>query len=308
MKAYQSIDIVTASVQQLSTSQLAEKIAKGGREHGVVLLEDLDAECSPPYDQMRALSEKLEQDKALAARVNACYGKRQIYKDASLKAENRLEALNSVPGLVEELGEPFVKDKNFNYRCIDYFPVKKTGEDRHGVKKPLRCGEHRDFGSFALVFPDATPGLQVFMNGEWMSAPCATPRNNNVAILTFGWCAGISSNNALYPSLHRVVDDVFEEGVTVPRRTSAVFFVAPDMDLVLAPIKRNEKDVAPPQYNDNLRVWEFKRMIAPRWRKREGSDDNAEDGEGQVDPCRYPTQDEIVRDEYATEYNRVFAN
>jgi isopenicillin N synthase-like dioxygenase len=60
-----------------------------------------------------------------------------------------------------------VKDASYNYRMVDYYPRETNYIE--GIVAP-RCGEHRDFGSWTLVFPSKA-GFQVLMNGTWMDLP-----------------------------------------------------------------------------------------------------------------------------------------
>ena len=58
------------------------------------------------------------------------------------------------------------------------------------------------------------------------------------ALLLFGWCTQIRSNDRLHAAQHRVVDGPEPmEGGASARRTSAVFFVSPnDMQAPLHPV------------------------------------------------------------------------
>ena len=55
------------------------------------------------------------------------------------------------------------------------------------------------------------------------------------AVLVFGWCANVRSNDRVPAALHRVVDAAAGPDGVVPRRLSAVFFLAPAPDTVLEP-------------------------------------------------------------------------
>lgn len=55
------------------------------------------------------------------------------------------------------------------------------------------------------------------------------------ALLLFGWCANIRSNDRVPAALHRVVDAAAGPDGIVPRRQSAVLFLAPASDTVLEP-------------------------------------------------------------------------
>ena len=80
-----------------------------------------------------------------------------------------------------------------------------------------RCGEHRDFGFFTLIFP-SHEGFQVQVDGKWMDLEAL---EKETAILFFGWCTQIRSNGRVPAVLHRVMD---VGGVS--HRASAVLFCA----------------------------------------------------------------------------------
>ena len=54
-------------------------------------------------------------------------------------------------------------------------------------------------------------------------------------VLVFGWCANVRSNDRVPAALHRVVDAAAGPDGVVPRRLSAVFFLAPAPNTVLEP-------------------------------------------------------------------------
>lgn len=161
----------------------------------------------------------------------------------------RLAALKRVPNLEEKLGASFqtvltffeeieqqlipkVMDvvsivsgqdltachthNNNNFRINDYpahFPDNSA--------KERRCGAHRDFGTFTLMFPDGE-GLQLEREGGYVNLPGTTPQ------LFFGYCGAILSNGRLHAAKQRVIDTAPQENGLVARRNSLVFFVAPN--------------------------------------------------------------------------------
>jgi len=147
-------------------------------------------------------------------------------------------------------------DLNYNYRLVDYFP---TG----GNRNEIRCGEHRDYGTFTIIFQDDVGGLEVSDDcGRWTIVPPGK------VIFLWGWSATILSNGRLQAPLHRVVGDPFQV-----RRNSAIFFVAPDLDAQLKPrlVLPGEIPMYCPRVTDNLSVDQFKNWMGARWRIREGS-------------------------------------
>ena len=141
-------------------------------------------------------------------------------------------------------------DYDFNYRLIDYPATLKTNTDNP------QCGDHRDFGLFTLIFPNKS-GLQIeSANGVWHDVD-----NNGHAVLLFGWCAQILSNNKIMAVKHRVIKNNNE------RRNSAVLFVAPKDDTMLMPNFDNDEK---PKYS-MIGTSELKERMRNTWKMREGT-------------------------------------
>eukprot|EP00274_Cyanoptyche_gloeocystis_P004132 CAMPEP_0196653570 /NCGR_PEP_ID=MMETSP1086-20130531/3212_1 /TAXON_ID=77921 /ORGANISM="Cyanoptyche gloeocystis , Strain SAG4.97" /LENGTH=369 /DNA_ID=CAMNT_0041984845 /DNA_START=180 /DNA_END=1289 /DNA_ORIENTATION=+ len=184
---------------------------------------------------------------------------------------------------------PFHMDKNYNYRCIDYFPVEC--EAGHSSLLP-RCGEHRDYGTFTLIFQDQIGGLECKLGDTWIPVPAGE------VVLMWGWCSSIVSNDRIKAALHRVVAAPTSHGQgqgqvrVVPRRTTAVFFVAPDTTAPLRPVLKAPGE--PCNYDlglmESLTVAQFKNVIGKKWRRREGSDLDPEEDVGD----RFASQDQAV--------------
>ena len=112
---------------------------------------------------------------------------------------------------------------------VDY-PSRPSNIDEN---RGPRCGAHRDFGTITIIFPDDTSGLEVLLDEKkevWRPLDVSS----GSAILLFGWCANIRSNDRVPAALHRVVDAPGQNGI-VPRRISAVFYVAPSSNTALSP-------------------------------------------------------------------------
>ena len=85
-----------------------------------------------------------------------------------------------------------------------------------------RCGAHRDFGTFTLIFPDGTSGLEVLLDEDkeiWRPVDLSAADS---AVLLFGWCANIRSNGRVPAALHRVSD-----GFGCPKIQKSGFWFSP---------------------------------------------------------------------------------
>ena len=188
--------------------------------------------------------------------------------------------------------DEMLKDVFFNYRMVDYYPSGETKKEDEELEGP-RCGEHRDFGSFTLIYTNQ-PGLQIFQEPTktWVDIPNdANEQSHCSAILLFGWCTQIRSNGRIPAVLHRVVDD------TNARRVSAVLFTAPKhAETPLEPVVRPGEE---PRYISGVQVGQLRGNMARKWQCREGtiSPENAvlEEEEIRVQPHR-KTQDDVIRD------------
>ncbi|GAQ89516.1 2-oxoglutarate (2OG) and Fe(II)-dependent oxygenase superfamily protein [Klebsormidium nitens] len=201
----------------------------------------------------------------------------------------RLAALLRAPHLVEKLGAPLQSvlcffqeieqkvvpklmevtslvsghdlaachnQRNFNFRVVDY-----PEHVPKGSSKERRCGAHRDFGTFTIVFPDGE-GLQVEREGGYYNLPGDTPQ------LFFGYCGAILSNDRLAAAKHRVIDTSPQKSGLVARRNSLVFFVAPDEDTPLRPVVK-AGEVA--RFRSGVTSSELKEAMKRKWKAREGT-------------------------------------
>jgi isopenicillin N synthase-like dioxygenase len=59
------------------------------------------------------------------------------------------------------------KGMNNNLRLVDYFPC--------ATPSGPRCGEHRDYGTYTIVFQDSTAGGLEFEteDGKWIKVPAS---------------------------------------------------------------------------------------------------------------------------------------
>jgi len=147
----------------------------------------------------------------------------------------------------------------FNYRMIDYY-------ERDSSSPSPRCGEHRDFGTFTLIFPDrSTSGLEAFVDREWKPVPLP---DEDGAILLFGYCTQFRSNGRIPASLHRVNNPVDVETGRVPRRLACIMFAAPEQEADISPVVVSDYEV--PSYKE-LTAGDLKIMVGRKWRYREGT-------------------------------------
>lgn len=131
----------------------------------------------------------------------------------SVLAPKMLQALAKASG-----NDGVLDDVYFNCRMIDYY-------ERPINQEPPRCAEHKDFGTLTIIFADQK-GLEVQIEGKWW--PLAVAARGSAYII-FGRCTEIRSNGRISACVHRVADNTESslDGRTVPRRLSAVLFVAP---------------------------------------------------------------------------------
>lgn len=296
---------------------------------GVLALSDLPA---APFEELRSTFDFLSSPagKETSERLNRAYTKNLVYKDSFASGNGgatvdmkrvldlspeRLDTIEAVdpnilvaresfagtlqfwerlsstivPNVLSAVAEAsgsddILRDAASNYRMVDYYA-------RPASSEPPRCGEHRDFGTFTLVFA-TEPGFEVYANGNWCSID---PLPAGSALLLFGWCTQIRSNGRIPAALHRVSDSSPpDSGPLVPRRTSAVLFVAPKMaETALEPVVQEGEQR---KYISGIQVGMLRGSMARKWRHREGTL-NAEDKileEEEILATRMKTQDDVV--------------
>lgn len=171
------------------------------------------------------------------------------------------------------------EDVATNYRMVDYYSV---SEENASV---VRCGEHRDFGAFTLVFSD-TQGLEVECRPGGPLEPIAELERHQ-CLLLFGWVTAIRSNGRVPAALHRVSPSLSQ------RRISAVFFCAPKQKSTL--LTPNVL-VGEPQRYRSVMVGQLRGTISRKWRRREGTlkDGERELEEHEIAMTGMKTQDQVV--------------
>jgi hypothetical protein len=296
----------TIDLTAVTSEEAYQKLSQAARTTGVTLVSNLHKR--PPIAAIQSLFARLYADRSLASRLNATYPKRGVFKDACLAPDaspqidqkttidlsvSRLQSICEMdPTLVEALGEDFEdivrfytyieadvlpvvtratstiggselelthNGTNNHLRLIDYFPCPESSAPR--------CGEHRDYNTYTIVFQDGgVGGLEFEVEGAWRPVPASVD-----AVISWGWCAAILTNDAIKAAKHRVLR-------TCPmsdRRTTAVIFVAPDLGTVLRPTS----DSGPKEVKwcreiqeGRITVAAFKEIISKKWRRREGTE------------------------------------
>jgi len=309
-----------------SNNEIVDNLKKA--DGGICIIKDVDV--SAPFEVIQGLYDDLYKNPKLVRRINEVYPKRGIFKDSAFKAavDNKdvdkkvpfdlsparlMAIINNDAALIEEMGANFKevisffvrvqdeiiarmmgiassvitdgpnrvplknlhRDMNFNYRLLDYYH--QEGQELSSVR---RCGEHRDYGTFTLIFQDSVGGLEVKLNdkSDWIPVP------PNEVVFLWGWSAVLLSSGRVEAPLHRVT------GNAALRKNSAVFFVAPDLDVELTPRKAG---------GVSLTTEELKAMMGRRWRHREGTlvpedlEESKEDKNDWLTDCK--SQDEAVK-------------
>jgi isopenicillin N synthase-like dioxygenase len=194
-----------------------------------------------------------------------------------------------IEALVSAIGSPDVAtDAHCNYRCVDYYSRTVDIFDKDSTP---RCGEHRDFGTFTLIFADK-PGLEIYHDNNWVAVPVQAP---GTAIMVFGWCTEIRSNGRVTAVKHRVVDPKPDAHGVTPRRTTAVLFVAPkNVNTPLEPVVLYGETR---QYISGVKVGQLRNDMARKWRYREGtlSPEDKMLEEEEIRAKNLFTQDDVVQ-------------
>jgi isopenicillin N synthase-like dioxygenase len=107
-----------------------------------------------------------------------------------------------------------------------------TPVQRHLQLAKMDAAPHTDYGTFSIIFQDGTAGLEIEAPekpGTWLPVP------GDATLLLCGWCAVVLSGSKVAAARYRV------RRVPGVRRLSAVLFVAPDLDIKMAPEGRVER-------------------------------------------------------------------
>jgi len=248
---------------------IANAVSTNGKQ-GFIYLTDLP-NC--PLGDLKEAFDQIDQNPCLGERLNSAYTRNLIYKDSFKQgyggenidmkrvldlSPSRLTEINKVdPNVVGEIGSSLnstlawysdlstlVKSKLLESVAIATSNPSLVNDDAHTnfrmldyYERPLnsvapRCSPHHDFSTFALIFQDKC-GLEISVNDEWVQV---FPKLTSTAVMLFGKSIEIRSNGRVVAPLHRVVDTTIQDNV-FPRRTSAVFFVAPkEYNTQLAPV------------------------------------------------------------------------
>lgn len=216
--------------------------------------------------------------------------------------------LENDPGLQDELGEPLneaiaffekarvemgskvaqalalaskssydAAELRYNYRMIDYFP--RPSE----ASVSPRCGAHRDFGPFTIIWQHGAAGLEVKVSDTWVSVPCGK------TVLLFGICAAWRSNDRIHAAEHRVGNPPSFDG-THQARMSAVLFAGLAEDAPLSPsVLPGEK----PNWLSST-AGEVHPRVRRKWQAREGTASLQEAEEERVERSTFGTQEQLL--------------
>lgn len=290
-------------------------LTAAAKTHGLAAVTSLPL---PPFPSIQRLFDTLLANPSLASALNATYPTRGIFKSAALANPtcdqkltidlSRVRVSRIGAELREQLGQDLVETlaffeqvhtslvplllsatsemvgcdvaplhaaENVNYRLCDYRPTASTSSDAP------RCGEHRDYGTFTILFQNGEGGLEYLSpEGMWTSLP------GDAVFVLWGLCGQIFSGDKIKAVRHRVL----KTESPMVRRNTAVMFVAPDLDAPLKPMcpEQERKMYRSEVENGEMSVGGFKEFIGKRWRRREGNEALEEEAAG------IESQDDVI--------------
>ena len=116
-------------------------------------------------------------------------------------------------------------------------PLRYAATKSDAAAGKFAAGAHSDYGGLTILKTDDVPGLEIFIDGQWVPVP---PRPNAFIVNT-GDLLEIWSNGRLRSTKHRVMTNGDVE------RFSAAFFFEPNYEAVVAPVVRNADEA--PKYS-----------------------------------------------------------
>ncbi|CAG7728927.1 unnamed protein product [Allacma fusca] len=120
-------------------------------------------------------------------------------------------------------------------RSLYYPPIR---DDSTVLPGTVRCAEHTDYGTLTLLFQDSIGGLQVkTTDDKWIAA---TPIPGSILVNT-GDLLEFWSSGYFPATKHRVLIPEIELKKRIARQ-SIVYFVHPDDDTIVAPLKNGTFD------------------------------------------------------------------
>jgi isopenicillin N synthase-like dioxygenase len=158
-----------------------------------------------------------------------------------------MEYLEELSVLIAQLlAESLEIDSSFFKKKIHYSPNLLRlnyykQEEKKDENKQTMLGEHTDFGLFALLIANQNSGLEIKHNDEWRRLE----HEEGEMIINGGDILAILTNDHYKSSLHRVSD--FESS-SIKSRTSIVYFVDGNHDLILEPIEKFISEKEPWRY------------------------------------------------------------
>lgn len=162
------------------------------------------------------------------------------YKGVEALAGRLMRAFALDLGLPESFFDDKIDRHISNLRAINYPEQVAPPKENQ-----IRCGEHTDYGSLTLVYPDnAKGGLQVFdKNGEWQDVPHVP----GAFVMNIGDLLAEWTNDRWVSTLHRVVNPPREDAATA-RRQSIAFFHQPNYDALISCLPTCVDDERPARY------------------------------------------------------------
>lgn len=216
-----------------------------------------DDAAATTSEHIKILSEYVEALETLKMQLLEC-----IAIGLHLPFKNYLVDLHQTRNSVLRLLHYHNVTKEDKRRCIDDNQNKEkedannNDDNRQHTLTPasavkIRCKAHSDYGSLTLLLTDGVPGLQAFVNGQWIPVP----HREGALVVNIGSLLSEWTNGVLLATLHRVVllennesgqDALSSKTPSDTTRTSLAFFADPDPNVstTLKETERGSSDTA----------------------------------------------------------------
>ena len=175
------------------------------------------------------------------------------YAEMELLATRLMRLFALALGLDEHFFDPKVDKHITNMSAIHYPPLAEAPKPGQ-----LRGGAHTDFGSLTIVQRDKAPGgLQVLMDGTWVSAPYV----EDSFVINIGDLMAEWTNDRWVSTIHQVgLPDRVEDAMS--DRLSLIFFHQPNYDAAIEVISSCCSDENPAKYEPTTSGAHIARKIA----------------------------------------------